>query len=183
MVGEEGVDLGGRLAEVDRQYVRCPVCSHSATVSMYIYRISDDDIIGIMTLKCSYCGSMFRDVIPLSEVDSEVCLEVFIEKDIDLNTILYTPSSVDVEIPQLNITLEVKQLRIGSIITVDAVIQYIADSLDSICVGEATCREISGRLRSLMRGRIEEPITLRIRSAYSPLRVVKSYRDGNYSYC
>ncbi len=175
--------LSERLSEVDRYYVECPVCRGSAIVTVYSYIISENETIAILTLMCSYCGFRFRDVIPLSETDGGTCIEVYIERSIDLNTIIYMPSQVDIEMPQLDIAVEAMSLRIGSIVTVDAILQYILDSLNSVCGTAVKCREAIARLGKVVRGEAIEPTTIRIKSIYSPLRILKSYRDDNYRHC
>lgn len=174
--------MGDRLSEIDRYYVECPVCGSRAEAVVYSYSISKDDAVAIATLMCRSCGYWFREVIPLSEVDDVVCIELHIDSDIDLNTTLHLPSQVDIEVPQLNIAFEARTLRIGSIVTVEAILQYIVDALEGIC-DEPGCRKAIEKLKELGSGRIGEPVTVRIKSVYSPLKVLKSYRDGNYSYC
>ena len=184
MDNKEDIYIDDRVQEIDKHYVKCPICNGNALMVIYIYRISSDESIAISTLKCDFCGFKFRDVVSLSEMESPICIEIYIEKDIDLNTSLYIPSLVDIEIPQLGIAVEVKSLRIGNIVTVDAIIHYIIESLNSICIDkEAICREIAMQLNDVINGKILKPITLKIKSVYSPLKILKSYRDKNYSYC
>lgn len=176
------VDLGERLVEIDRHYVPCPVCGSSATAVVYSYTDLKGDSIAILTLKCQYCSFKLSDVMPLYENDEVVCIDVRIERDADLNTILYIPSEIDVEIPKLGIVIEARSIRIGSIVTVDAVLHYIADSLESSC-SESSCMEVVRRLRDAAHGVVSEPISMTIKSVFSPLKVLASYREGNYSYC
>ncbi|MEM0006504.1 MAG: hypothetical protein QW438_04685 [Ignisphaera sp.] len=176
--------MSDRLSEIDRYYVECPACGGRAETVLYSYSISKDDAVAILTLVCRSCGYWFRDVISLSEVDGVVCVELHIDRDSDLNTTLHLPSQVDIEVPQLNIAFEARTLRIGRIVTVEAILRYIVDVLEGICSSEPGChREAIERLKELSSGRIGEPVTVRIKSVYSPLKVLKSYRDGVYSYC
>ncbi|MCS7110960.1 MAG: hypothetical protein N3D82_03460 [Ignisphaera sp.] len=177
------VDLCNRLVEIDRYSVTCPVCSGSAMVVVHSYSDSKGDSTAIVTLKCEHCGFKASDAAPLYEVDDAVCIDVRIERDADLSTILFLPSQVDVEIPKLGVAVEARSIRIGSIVTVDALLHYIADSIEVSCSGELGCGRVVERLRELASGVVSEPVTVYIKSLFSPLKVLRSYREGNYRYC
>ncbi len=163
--------------------IMCPLCKKDAILSLYNYHLSSDESIVIMAIKCPHCG--FRD----SEIFSEgfreynICIELRVENEADLNTLIYINPGTIVELRDLGISTEIYQLNIGHIVTIEALILHMIDVIENTCIGSQNdiCINIIEALNNVIKNK--KNISIVLRDPKGVTRILKTYREDNYSFC
>lgn len=162
---------------------RCPICNSEALIYLHLYRAPYNEIIAIMTMKCDKCGFRSSSVLPIAASFSSRCIIIEVSDPQDLNTLVYISDNAIIEIPDVYVKAELSQLRLGSIVTVDAIISYVIEWLEQMQNIEDSNKlaEILSLLKTLLDGNITRKVSIIIKSDYG-VGIVKSYRK-NYSVC
>jgi C4-type Zn-finger protein len=183
------VDIEERIAILSVQKIGCPVCGNEATLTISEYRSLYETLV-IVTLRCSFCGYRKTEVIPIIEEDEYKCLEVMLEDVQDLKTLIFVPPGASIELPELEIKLELAEFTdivMGNYVTVEGILIDIADNIEKLCkeveqgLDTEKCRSTAGILRQIARD-VSTPMTIRITSNVGNIRVVRSYRS-NFKKC
>jgi len=113
--------------------LKCPVCGNETyQVQLYLYEIPAEGKILIMVGECSSCGYRHRDVFP-AEYKSPVRIELKVETEEDLETLVFRSSSADVELPELGVEVMAGALYQGVITTVRGLLETFLTELGSNC--------------------------------------------------
>ncbi|MEM0027254.1 MAG: hypothetical protein QXT53_03980 [Ignisphaera sp.] len=162
---------------------KCPVCNSTAVIYLHLYNAPYNETLAIVTMKCDKCGFRYSTVLPITMSFSDKCIAIEISDPQDLRTTVYISDNIMIEIPDVNVKVDLSQLRLGSIVTVDAIISYIVEWMESIqnIEGNSKLVETLSSLKSLLNGNIDKNIKIIIKSDYS-VGIVSSYRK-NYSKC
>jgi len=188
-VGGDRVDIQERINVLTEQKIKCPVCGNEANFTVSEYRSLYETLV-ITTIKCGYCGYRKSDVTPIIEEDEDKCLKVKVEHPKDLSTLIFVPPSSSIELPELEVKIdfaEFTDIRMGSYITVDGILLYIAELLEHTCsrlelgLDPSKCEYALKNIRQALED-ASTPITIRIANSYGNIKVVKSYR-GNVEKC
>jgi len=163
----------------------CPLCGSSINIYLHMYKTPLDESIAILTAKCGKCGFKSSSILTIRTSVTHNCIKLKIEKPEDLNTIIYIGENAEIEIPSMNIYVSSSQLNIGSIITADAILLYIIDSLRGLCTSNLTdnrCKELIDMENQISLGKIRDKVEVILKSSEG-ISILKSYRDGNYEQC
>ncbi|MDK6027776.1 hypothetical protein QPL79_00100 [Ignisphaera sp. 4213-co] len=160
---------------------KCPVCNSIATINIYTYETPPNEKIIIMTMKCENCGFKTSTIIPIATSFSNKCIAIEIATPQDLNTLIYVPEDSIIEISEINIKIEVSQLKFGNILTIDAILLYVLELLEQIASSENNMQNIK-LLNEILNGNVNKKITIIIKSEYG-VEVLKSHSNENYRVC
>jgi len=114
-----------------RETLKCPVCGNDTLDAKdYLYDIPEAGKIVMSNWECSSCGYRFRDVKPYESSEPKR-IELFVENDDDMSSILYRSSFARISIPELG--FEVEPLNgIGVITTVRGLIEVFLDQIGNL---------------------------------------------------
>ncbi|ADM26945.1 ZPR1-type Zinc finger domain protein [Ignisphaera aggregans DSM 17230] len=163
--------------------ITCPLCKKDAILSLYEYHLSLDESIVIMTIKCPNCGYKDNEIFSEGSKEYNMCIELKVENDVDLNTLIYINPGTMVELRDLGISIEIYQLDIGHIVTTEALILHIIDVIENTCIGsqDNTCAHIIEALNDVIKSK--KSISIVLRDPKGVTRILKTYRESNYSFC
>lgn len=144
----------------------------------------------IIVLKCSFCGYRKTDVIPIIEEDEHKCLEVKLENVQDLKTLIFIPPGSVIEIPELEIKIELAELTdilMGNYVTVESILLNVIDNLGRYCQELEQDPNINKCLHILeiLKKAVENStpsLTVRVTNKHGNVKIVKTYRD-NFKKC
>lgn len=179
------MDIQERINVLSEQKIECPVCGSEANLTVSEYRSLYETLV-ITTIRCGYCGYRKSDVIPIIEEDEDKCLEVKVKHPKDLNTLVFVPPSSSIELPELEVKIdfaEFTDIRMGSYVTIDGILLYIAELLERACsqlelgLDPSKCEFALKNIRQVLED-ASIPITVRITNSYGNIKVVKSYREN-----
>lgn len=114
-----------------REVIKCPVCGNETLEAKdYLYEVPEAGKITLSNWECSSCGYKYRDVKPY-EVAEPKRIELSVENDDDLTSIVYRSSFAKVIIPELG--FEVEPLNgTGTITTVRGLIEVFLDEIGDL---------------------------------------------------
>lgn len=118
----------------------------------YLYDAPNVGKLELSVWECQNCGYRLRDVKPL-EFLTPIKLELRVEKEEDLGTVVYRSAFANIVIPELEIEVTAGEAYQGVLTTVEGVLEIIIDQLGENCEGEK-CK----KLEEAKNGRI--PFTL-----------------------
>lgn len=177
-----------RISVLFEQKTVCDNCNGEAYITISEYLAPYERLI-IITLKCSECGYKKTDIVPIIDEDSSRCLEIRIEDPVDLNTLVYIPPGSTIEIPEVNLKVDLAELShidIGSYTTIDGILLDMLENLEQLCPeqgdlgGIERCRYTVESLRRAIDSG-GGSLTIRIVNSYGNVKVVKSYRSNSRS--
>ncbi len=185
-VGEILMDNDENMKEkfkIDETNIACPFCKKDAILSIYEYQLPLDESILIITIKCPNCGFKESEIFNKGSEGYSKCIELKIENDVDLNTLVYINPGTILELRDLGITIEVHRLDIGYIVTVEALIIHIVDVVEAICKDSRNdnCIKIVETLNNVIGGR--NNLTIVLRDQMGITRILKTYRESNFGFC
>jgi C4-type Zn-finger protein len=163
----------------------CPVCGSDIDIYLHIYRAPLNESIAILTIKCEKCGFKSSSILTINASMMYNCIKLKIELPEDLNTLLYIGENVDIEVPDMDIYVSSSQLSIGNIVTADAIMLYIIDSLKELCISNPAdnrCKRLHDMGHQITLGKIEDKVEIILKSS-GGIGILKRYRDGNYDLC
>ncbi|MEM4942636.1 MAG: hypothetical protein QXG46_04880, partial [Ignisphaera sp.] len=169
---------------LSKQTILCPICRNEAEITISEYSTQHEDIV-IISLKCNYCSYRRSDIIPIASESIEKCIEIEIKEPKDLNTLLYIPQDTTISIPEIGVEVDVKELTLGSYITVDGILFEVAEKMRIVCLDQKladNCIDTLQILNDIISGNVK-PLTIRLMSLYGGIRVVKTYRENYKKKC
>lgn len=184
-----GADIEEKISILFEQTVKCPNCGGEAMLTVSEYKSLHETLV-ITTLKCSRCGYKKSDIIPIIAEDENKCLEIKIEKEEDLKTLIFIPPGSSIEIPELSISIELAELadiHIGNYVTIEGILLDTVEKLEKLCqepeqgLDSTTCIHDLMLLKKVLENS-SVTLTVRIKNSVGNIKVVRSYR-GNYGKC
>ncbi|BFH73625.1 ZPR1 zinc finger domain-containing protein [Sulfurisphaera javensis] len=118
----------------------CPMC-HKETLIIreYAYDAPKVGKLELSVWECENCGFRVRDVKPI-EFLSPIRLEYKVEKEEDLNTIIYRSAFANVFIPELGVEITASTAYQGVLSTIEGILEIIIDQIEEC--NEETCKEL-----------------------------------------
>jgi C4-type Zn-finger protein len=163
----------------------CPVCGTTIDMYLHTYRTPLGEFLAILTAKCEKCGFKSSSVLTIEAGTTYNCIKLNVEHSEDLNTLIYLGEDVVITIPTMDIHISSSQLSIGSIVTAEALLLYIIESLKDFCTARLDnykCKMLLELEKQINLGKIEEKIEIILKSSEG-VSVLKSYREGNFELC
>lgn len=163
---------------------KCPVCGATALTYLHLYQAPHNETVAIVTIKCDKCGFKYSSVLSIATPFSDnKCIEIEVSDPQDLRTLIYISDNTTIEIPDIDIKVDLSQLRLGSIVTVDAILSYLVEWIENAQYVENDDKFTKTLLllKSLLDGYIDRKVKIIIRSD-NGVGIVNSYRK-NYSRC
>jgi len=106
----------------------------------YLYEAPNVGKLELSVWECQSCGYRLRDVKPL-EFLTPIKLELKVEKEEDLGTIVYRSAFADIIIPELEIEVTAGEAYQGVLTTVEGILEIILDQLGDNCE-EEKCKKL-----------------------------------------
>ncbi|MEL9940308.1 MAG: hypothetical protein QW632_02655 [Ignisphaera sp.] len=163
---------------------KCPVCGSIALTYLHLYQAPHNETVAIVTIKCDKCGFKYSTVLSIATSFSDnKCIEIEVSDPQDLRTLIYLSDNTTIEIPDIGIKVDLSQLRLGSIVTVDAILSYLVEWIENaqhIENNDEFAKTLL-LLKSLLDENIDRKIKIVIRSD-NGVGIINSYRK-NYSRC
>ncbi|WP_338603485.1 ZPR1 zinc finger domain-containing protein [Sulfolobus tengchongensis] len=127
----------------------CPVCKTKSLKAIdYLYDAHDAGKLVLSNWYCENCGYRFRDVKPYETREPKI-IELKIENENDLKTIIYRSAFAKIIIPELGIEIEPAGVSQGYISTVEGVLEILLDEVGGYCD-----EECENRIKKAMEGKI-----------------------------
>lgn len=109
-------------------------------VREYLYEAPNVGRLELSVWECQSCGYRLRDVKPL-EFLTPIKLELKVEKEEDLGTIVYRSAFADIIIPELEIEVTAGEAYQGVLTTIEGILEIILDQLGDNCE-EEKCKKL-----------------------------------------
>ncbi|MEJ2770516.1 MULTISPECIES: ZPR1 zinc finger domain-containing protein [unclassified Stygiolobus] len=120
---------------------KCPIChADQMIIREYLYEAPNVGKLELSVWECQSCGYRLRDVKPL-EFLTPIKLELKVEKEEDLGTIVYRSASADIIIPELEIEVTAGEAYQGVLTTIEGILEIILDQLGDNCK-EEKCKKL-----------------------------------------
>ncbi|WP_432517999.1 ZPR1 zinc finger domain-containing protein [Saccharolobus islandicus] len=133
----------------------CPVCKSKTFKAIeYLYDTPHAGKLILSNWYCENCGYRFRDVKPYESREPKV-IEMRIENENDLRTIIYRSAFAKITIPELGIEIEPAGMSQGYISTIEGVLEIILDKVGDFCD-----KECENKIRLAMEGKIKFTLVL-----------------------
>jgi len=121
--------------------LKCPICGKNTLIAKdYLYESKNTGKLILSNWVCSNCSYNYRDVKPY-ETYTPKKIELKIENENDLNTLVYRSAFASMFIPELDVEVTPMAGSQGIISTVEGLIEAIIDNLGSLC-DENNCKSL-----------------------------------------
>lgn len=121
--------------------LKCPVCGKESLVARdYLYEAENVGKLVLSNWQCESCNYNFRDVKPY-EVQEPKKIELKVERESDLNILVFRSPFATLILPELGIEIYSKDASQGLLSTVEGLLEDILDHLGNLC-DENNCKDI-----------------------------------------
>lgn len=121
--------------------LKCPVCGNETLIARdYLYDAGEVGKLVLSNWECTSCNYKFRDVKPY-ETSEPKTLEFVVEKEEDLNVMVYRSPFAIVKIPELGIEIYPANASQGILSTVEGILEDFLENLGSLCQ-ENDCHDV-----------------------------------------
>ncbi|MQL55824.1 ZPR1 zinc finger domain-containing protein [Acidianus ambivalens] len=121
--------------------LKCPVCGNETLIARdYLYDAGEVGKLVLSNWECTSCNYKFRDVKPY-ETREPKTLEFVVEKEEDLNVMVYRSPFAIVKIPELGIEIYPSDASQGILSTVEGILEDFLENLGSLCQ-ENDCHDV-----------------------------------------
>ncbi|MFP3162423.1 MAG: ZPR1 zinc finger domain-containing protein [Acidianus hospitalis] len=121
--------------------LKCPVCGNETLIARdYLYDAGEVGKLVLSNWECTSCNYKFRDVKPY-ETREPKTLEFVVEKEEDLNVMVYRSPFAIVKIPELGIEIYPEDASQGILSTVEGILEDFLENLGSLCQ-EKDCYDV-----------------------------------------
>ncbi|QGA53566.1 ZPR1 zinc finger domain-containing protein [Sulfolobus sp. E5-1-F] len=147
----------------------CPMCKSKTLKAIdYLYDTPHAGKLILSNWYCENCGYKFRDVKPY-EAKEPTIIEMRIENEDDLRTMIYRSAFAKIIIPELGIEIEPAGMSQGYISTIEGVLEILLDQVGNFCDNEC-----ENRIKSAMEGKIKFTLIVEDESGLSFIKSEKA---------
>ncbi len=119
--------------KVVEQKISCPACGNEVKLEIYQHDTPVEGTVLILVANCPRCGYRYREVVPAQIKDKGVEIEIDVNTEESLKTVIYRSPYAHVLIPELSVEIVPGPANPGEITTVEGLLLYIAENVYPLC--------------------------------------------------
>ncbi|BBG28062.1 ZPR1 zinc finger domain-containing protein [Sulfuracidifex tepidarius] len=126
--------------------MKCPICGNDTLDAKdYLYEVPEEGKVVLSNWECSSCGYKFRDVKPYESSEPKR-LELLVEDENDMSSLVYRSSFAKVYIPELD--FEAEPLNgAGAVTTVRGLLEIFLDQIGNLMDTQDIREAMDGKMK------------------------------------